>query len=175
MPDPSSLSVSETVSRFSARTLPRWEELPDFELYMDQVLSLVGRALAGYPGFDAKGLTAAMVNNYVKAGLLASPVKKRYTKSHIARLLIVCILKPVLPIASIRAIFADSLAAENEAALYDRFCERFEESCRETASAVPVPRAENAHEKSAAAVRAALRAQSAQALALSLLSTSNRA
>ena len=49
--------------------LPRWAELPDLELYMDQVLSLIERYLGSDPGFDRRGLTASMVNNYVKLGV----------------------------------------------------------------------------------------------------------
>ena len=37
-------SICETLA---ARTLPRWDALPDLELYMDQVTSLVGRYLQG--------------------------------------------------------------------------------------------------------------------------------
>ena len=59
--------------------LPRWEELPDLELYMDQVLSLIRKYLLPYSGFDDNGLTASMVNNYVKAGILPAPVKKLST------------------------------------------------------------------------------------------------
>ena len=61
--------------RVASQRLPRWAELPDLELYMDQVLSLVERYLGSYPGFDGKGLTASMVNNYVKLGVMPAPVK----------------------------------------------------------------------------------------------------
>ena len=57
--------------------LPRWGELPDMELYMDQVLELTARYLAAWPAFDRKGLTASMVNNYVMLGALPKPEKKR--------------------------------------------------------------------------------------------------
>lgn len=58
-------------------TLPRWEELPDIELYMDQVISLVGKYLTPIlPKQEQALLTKSMVNNYVKLELIPAPVKK---------------------------------------------------------------------------------------------------
>ena len=45
-----------------------WDHLPDFALYMDQVLSYMDRQVIRFDGDD--GLTAAMVNNYTKSGLV---------------------------------------------------------------------------------------------------------
>ena len=43
-----------------------------------------------------------MVNNYVKAGVVPPPVKKRYGREHVAKLLAVCVMKQLLPIAAIQ-------------------------------------------------------------------------
>ena len=61
--------LEENCSLLAGHTLPRWAELPDLPLYMDQVLGLMERYLGAYPGFDGKGLTASMVNNYVKQNI----------------------------------------------------------------------------------------------------------
>ena len=45
-----------------------WDHLPDFALYMDQVLSYMDRQVIRFD--EADGLTAAMVNNYTKSGLV---------------------------------------------------------------------------------------------------------
>ena len=87
-------------------TLPAWDELPDFELYMDQVLSLTGRYLEGMPNSEDSKLTASMINNYVKVKIIPAPQGKRYSRRHVAYLLLLCILKPVLPIAAIQKLFA---------------------------------------------------------------------
>ena len=71
--------LANLCAHIAEQRLPRWNALPDLELYMDQVLSLMERYLGNYPGFDRKGLTAAMVNNYVKLGVMPPPVKKKYT------------------------------------------------------------------------------------------------
>ena len=115
-------------------TLPRWEELPDFELYMDQVLSLVGRYLRKRPDSEERPLTSSMVNNYVKLKVLPPPVSKRYSRTHIARLLMICTLKSVIPISSIQKLLPEE---EQMEAFYDRFCALYGQTNRELAASVP--------------------------------------
>ena len=81
--------------------LPGWEQLPHMQLYMDQVVTLISEYLSHfvYSGNDEKLLTPSMVNNYVKLGVVPPPVKKRYSRPHIACLLMVCVLKQTLPMA----------------------------------------------------------------------------
>ncbi len=77
--------------------LPTWEELPDLELYMDQVVSLVIRYVNLQPHSALKDsiLTASAVNNYVRLKLIPPPVKKRYSRIHLAYLIVICCLKGV--------------------------------------------------------------------------------
>lgn len=159
----------ELCTRVAQQRLPRWEELPDLELYMDQVLSLMERYLGSYPGFDRKGLTASMVNNYVKLGVMPPPVKKRYTRVHLAHLIVICVLKPSLPIDSIKNMITSSTQAEEaEGAGYDQFCALFEEAVRE-ASEDASRQVKAAEDRLTIPVyRAALRAQAEQALSMKL-------
>ena len=55
---------------------PLWEELPEIELYLDQVLLYVNQVTQSTLGPNDKGLTASMVNNYVKHGHIAKSIKK---------------------------------------------------------------------------------------------------
>ena len=71
-----------------------WEQLPDFALYMDQVLSYMDRQFIRFDGEDA--LTAAMVNNYTKSGMVPRADGKKYNREHLAYLTVVGILKHVL-------------------------------------------------------------------------------
>ncbi len=82
--------------------LPAWTELPEIELYMDQVVSIIERALAPLPDGEGKSVTAAMINNYVKQKALPPPERKRYGPGHLAALFIICILKRVLNMAEIK-------------------------------------------------------------------------
>ena len=158
--------LAEICAQLEGLRLPRWEELPDLELYMDQVLGLMQRYLGACPGFDEKGLTASMVNNYVKMGALPPPRKKRYTREHLARLLVICILKASLPISAVERLCADALARTGEEAFYNGFCGMFEQ----TARAVARSHMQAEDPEDDAVCSAALRAQAEQALAMTLFS-----
>ncbi len=79
--------------------LPRWEELPDIDLYMDQVIKLTEKHLYV---IGIKPVTAAMINNYVKLNLLPAPIAKKYTRQHVAFIFAIAILKDVFEIVQIR-------------------------------------------------------------------------
>lgn len=84
--------------------LPEWEALPRIELYMDQVIALLGEYL-GYlaaPEGAENFITPTMVNNYVKQKIIPAPVKKKYGRSHLACLLMLCICKQTLSMAVVR-------------------------------------------------------------------------
>lgn len=85
--------------------LPKWEELPDIGLYMDQLEKILNKYLSIYnDGDEEKLITRAMINNYVKNGLIPKPEKKLYSRDHIAYLLVIGILKPVLSMSNIKEI-----------------------------------------------------------------------
>ncbi|WP_044765800.1 DUF1836 domain-containing protein, partial [Streptococcus suis] len=67
------------------QTIPYWHELPDLDLYLDQVLLYVNQATDSSEQLEQKSLTAAMINNYVKHKQIEKPVKKKYQKQQIAR------------------------------------------------------------------------------------------
>ena len=159
-------STGEAGGSFPQRSLPRWDELPDLELYMDQVLSLMERYLGAVPGPDGRGLTASMVNNYVKLGVIPPPVKKKYTREHLAHLVILCTLKAALPIAVIQGMIASELENAPTETVYDRFCALFEG----TGEAVAASLRQLSREDNALGPiwHAAMRAQAEQALALRL-------
>lgn len=83
--------------------LPYWEELPEIDLYMDQVIALMEKYLYfNKTDEDTKIITNSMINNYVKLGIMPAPVKKKYSREHIAYLIIICSLKQALPISDIK-------------------------------------------------------------------------
>lgn len=111
--------------------LPRWEELPDIELYMDQVITLIERYL--FPLVDPqeneknKVITSAMINNYVKLGIMPKPYKKRYERMHLAHLIVITILKQVIMIPEIKeGIYLQSIVSGNIESAYDLFCNELE-------------------------------------------------
>lgn len=82
--------VQNSVRDFS---LPPYEQIPDVGLYLDQVTKYINgylRPLGDYV------LTASMISNYVKKGLVSSPVKKQYNREQIAYLFFIAVAKTVL-------------------------------------------------------------------------------
>ena len=107
--------------------LPRWEELPNFDLYLDQVITLIESYLNNL--FDEKKdsiLTSAMVNNYVKLKLIPKAEKKRYSRVHIAYLIAITILKQVLTISEVKEgiEYQSNISGLKEA--FNLFCEEQE-------------------------------------------------
>ena len=86
------------VSTFS---YPTWEQLPELDLYLDQVLLYVNKTCAPVLSSSDKGLTAAMINNYVKHGYVEKPDKKKYQRGQVARLIAITTLKTVFSIQEI--------------------------------------------------------------------------
>lgn len=83
--------------------LPYWDELPEIDLYMDQVIVLMEKYLSFHKtDDDTKVITNSMINNYVKLGIMPAPIKKKYSREHIAYLIIICTLKQALPISDIK-------------------------------------------------------------------------
>lgn len=70
-------SVAAWSAGLAAQRLPRWDELPDIDLYLDQVLTLLDKYLGPFlPENGGHALTASMINNYVKLRIVPAPVKK---------------------------------------------------------------------------------------------------
>ena len=92
-----------------------WAELPDLALYMDQIISYMPRQLIHFD--DGEVLTSAMVNNYIKDGLVPRADGKRYGPIHLGYLTAVCALKRVQPPEELYAYFLQALdRALNETA-----------------------------------------------------------
>ncbi len=96
-------------------------QIPDLDLYMDQVTTFVEDKLSSYRRSEEdKLLTKTMINNYTKEGLIAPPVKKKYSREHIIRLIMIYHLKSTLSIADIGALLK-AIPQEQSLEVYDGF------------------------------------------------------
>ena len=78
------------------------ENVPDIDLYMDQVTTFMNAELSSSKRYqEDKILTKTMINNYAKNNLLPPPVKKKYSREHLARLMTICMLKQIMPIPTL--------------------------------------------------------------------------
>ena len=83
------------------------EDIPDIDLYMDQVTTFMEKHLGElkrYP--EDKVLTKTMINNYAKNNLLPSPVRKKYTQDHILLLVFIYYFKNLLNFNDIETILS---------------------------------------------------------------------
>ena len=97
--------LRELLDRLKEISYVQPDELPNIDLYMDQVTTFMDRHLAPSKRYDEdKLLTKTMINNYTKNELLPSPSKKKYSKDHMYLLILIYYLKSVLSITDIQAI-----------------------------------------------------------------------
>ena len=109
-------SILASVSRIDYIKL---EDIPNIELYMDQVTTFMDSRLknaARNPEVD-KILTKTMINNYAKNDLLPPPVRKKYSREHMLLLIFIYYFKGILSISDIQTVLkpiTDRFFAGNE-------------------------------------------------------------
>ena len=106
--------------------LPAWADLPDIGLYMEQVVALL-KGYLDYMPPELKGeqlITPATINNYVRKKIMPEPVKKRYYRTHIAYLIMICTLKQSLSISMLQTLVPMPLGEEELEALYSSYVKR---------------------------------------------------
>ncbi len=99
-----------------------FEQLPDLELYMDQVVTFLEKQLYIFQTSTLdKQITPSMINNYVKGEVLPAPKSKKYSKEHLALIEEICTLKQVLSIAEVKQILDKSYDNDDKNESFNRF------------------------------------------------------
>ena len=110
--------------------LPRYEELPDVGLYLEQTAKYISEFLSP---LEEGSLTPSMVSNYVKKGLIRNPVKKQYGREQIAYLFFIALTKNVLSLDGLINFIVLQNRTYSLQKAYDYFCEQFENTLLFTA------------------------------------------
>lgn len=115
--------LNEVEKKLCTHALPVWEEIPDIDLYMDQVISLLNKYLTIYYETlnSSKEIKPTMINNYVKLKIIPAPKKKKYSKNHLAFLIMVFILKQTLDMATIQKIIPTTTSDKDLKKIYNSF------------------------------------------------------
>ena len=108
--------LAEYVAEFH---LPRYRELPDIGLHLEQVTRYASR-------YVPSQLTGSMVSNYVKQKLIPGPVKKSYYQESIAYLIFLSYIKAVMPLEDIRLMMEVQKSSYELQVAYDYFCDELE-------------------------------------------------
>ena len=112
-----------TVEKIAGFRLPRYKELPDVGLYLEQVTKYINSFLEPLGCVE---ITPSMISNYVKKKLIDSPQKKQYNASQLAELFFVVLAKNVLSIDNIGVMFDMMKEKYTHPVAYDYFCTEFE-------------------------------------------------
>ena len=112
--------IRSSVTDFS---LPRYNDIPNVGLYLEQVVKYISEYLEPLGSFS---LTSSMVSNYVKKGLVENPVKKQYNREQIAYIFFIAVAKNVLSMEDISLLFEMQHETYEPKRAYDYFCNEFE-------------------------------------------------
>ena len=103
--------------------LPRYEQLPDVGLYLEQTAKYINQCLQPLGFVETTG---SMIRNYVKMGLVVNPVQKQYFAEHIAHLMAISVLKHVVPLEHIHKMFSRQKKVYSDRTAYNYFCMELE-------------------------------------------------
>jgi hypothetical protein len=118
-------TIYQDVKKFK---FPRYSEITDIGLYLDQVIKVLETILSPILGDNEKEkwISIAMISNYYKLGIISKPENKRYGRDHIVYLVFICISKMVLPLSNIKEFISIQQEAFTLPVAYDYFCTEFE-------------------------------------------------
>ena len=116
------MTLAETKNQLIAEKLLAATDIPDLDLYMDQLLTLIN----GKGGTPAP-LTKTMVNNYSKEKIIAPVKGKKYTKEQVLQIYTVFLLKNTLSMGEIKAALTDLYAGGDDEHLLEKAYQRFYE------------------------------------------------
>ena len=103
--------------------LPRYNEIPNVGLYLEQATKYVCEYLAPLGEYT---LTPSMISNYVKKGLIANPVKKQYGREQIAYLFFIALSKTVISIEDLKVFIQLQQRTYPTEVAYEYFCSELE-------------------------------------------------
>ncbi len=111
--------------------LPTWEELPELELYMDQLIYQVRRYLSLFPEDERNPVvTPSIINNYVRLRVMPAPHRKRYRRLHMAYAVMICALKQVMTLTEIQKVLPPDLSDSQMRQLYNDFVRKITTATR---------------------------------------------
>ena len=88
-------------------------QLPDIDLYMDQILTILEGQMDSYKLYDdEKIMTKTMINNYVKSKLIEKPVKKKYGREQLMQLIMIYHMKNIMNFADLEIFFQNAIEEE---------------------------------------------------------------
>lgn len=117
------MSKQQVMTSLQNFRLPRFTEIPNVGLYLEQTARYISEYLEPLGDY---GLTPSMISNYVKKGLVTSPVKKLYDRDQIAYLFFIAVAKSVLSLDALTGFISLQKRTYPLETAYDFFCRQME-------------------------------------------------
>ncbi len=95
-------NISLLSKEISENSIIPYEELPQYDLFLSQVIDYLNDR------FDADNYTNNIVQNYIKSEVISKPEdgkKRGYTKLHLAQLVLLSYMRPILTSEEIKKVF----------------------------------------------------------------------
>lgn len=129
------IDITNLLSSISFNDQINSQEIPNIDLYMDQITTFMDSHFKKYKRNDSdKIITKTMVNNYTKNNVIPSPIKKKYSKNHMILLLLTFHLKHTLSINDIKILLSEfnenykNIKSENDLNEFSNNLENFYET-----------------------------------------------
>jgi len=123
--------LAELKRQLSEQRPDGWDKLPDIPLYMDQVVSYLSRQMVSIGNGDA--LTSAMINNYIKDGLVERANGKKYGQEHLAYLTAISALKQVMSVREMKVLTTVGREMRAPEKQYEYFCKYLDQAMSDAA------------------------------------------
>ncbi len=117
--------LDKYIKMFKENRPEPWNNIPDIDLYMDQILSYMTRQHLGLEVNE--NLTSSMVNNYTKQGLMPRAKGKRYNREHIAYLTAICLLKQVVSVSDTKTLLDYQIKDSEIRRFYEKYTQILDE------------------------------------------------
>lgn len=94
--------IKELAKEMSENTIVPYEDLPRYDLFLSQVIDYLNDK------FEGEKYTNNIVQNYIKSEVISKPEdgkKRGYTKIHLAQLVLLSYMRPILTTDEIKKVF----------------------------------------------------------------------
>lgn len=95
-------NIRKLAEEISKNAIVSYEDLPRYDLFLSQVIDYLNDK------FEDEKYTSSIVQNYIKSEVISKPEegkKRGYTKEHLAQLLLLSYMRPVLTSEEIKKVF----------------------------------------------------------------------
>jgi len=113
-----------------ADSLPAWDAIPNFGVYMDQVVTLLEQYLSFLPEDGERIVSSSAINNYVRLKIMPAPVKRKYYRTHLAYLLMILPMKQSISISDIPRILPVDTDENGVRAAYEDYAAQFRKTAQ---------------------------------------------